>query len=117
MEDAGRVPPFPHLVEAPEMLVADEPRRTSCEVLWKRTTTPKKPGPAPRAAQKRSAFSSALAWTSSPDATTTSTPVTLMHAGPTAREFHPKPPWSRNPPRDGPMQWPVGKNRSFSSAL
>ena len=36
-------------------------------------TAPKNPGPAPRAAQYRSGWESALAWTSSPSAVTTST--------------------------------------------
>ena len=47
---------------------------------WKRVTTPGKPGPAPRAAQYRSAFSSASACTSSPSAVTTSTAEHVLAA-------------------------------------
>ena len=80
-------------------------------------TTPKKPGPEPRAAQNRSAFSLSLACTSSPSAVTMSMPRMLQQAGPHRREFQPKPPCNRKPPRLTGMQWPEGKNkRSLSSA-
>ena len=46
-----------------------------------------------------------------------SMPRMLQQAGPHRREFQPKPPCNRKPPRLTGMQWPEGKNkRSLSSA-
>ena len=54
-----------------------------------------KPGPAPRAAQYRSAFSVASACTRRPSAVTASMPTTFSQAQPQDRLFQPWPPWSR----------------------
>lgn len=54
----------------------------SCSVTWKRVATAKNPGPAPRAAQKRSGFSLRLQVRASPFAVTTSTARTPAAAGP-----------------------------------
>ena len=84
-------------------------RGSGWSARWKRVTTPGKPGPAPRAAQRSSAFWSSSACTSSPSGVTTSIAWRLRQAGPQAPVFQPSPPLSRKPlmPTDG--QCPTGK--------
>ncbi len=93
------VRPVQHVVEVVDRQRVARSARTPAggrtSARWKRVTAPKNPGPAPRAAQYRSGWESALAWTSSPSAVTTSTASTLSHAHPHRRPFHPWPPWRR----------------------
>src|SRR6202011_1307876 len=58
-------------------------------------TTPKKPGPEPRAAQYRSGRFSGSQYSFSPPAVTTSSPSTPSHAAPQTLLFQPYPPCSR----------------------
>lgn len=83
-----------------------------CRARRKRVTTAQKPGPAPRAAQKRSGFSVSLQVTVRPSAVTARISRTSAQDAPQAREFQPRPPLSRNPPTATVGQWPTGNARS-----
>ena len=74
-------------------------------------TTPKNPGPEPRAAQNRSAFSCSEHHTTSPEAVTTCMASIDSAAQPQPRQFQPIPPCSRKPPSPTVGQCPPAKNR------
>src|SRR3989304_2311075 len=63
---------------------------SGCRRYSNRVTMPKLPPP-PRRPQNRSAFSSSLAWTTSPSARTTSAPIMLSTVYPSLRSSQPEP--------------------------
>ncbi len=85
------------LLDRPERRAGRRPSPTGCSRNWNEVTTPKLPPP-PRSAQNRSGFSSALACTSVPSASTTSASSRLSIVRPYLRVRWPMPPPSVSPP-------------------